>query len=297
MEKNEYYRLCGGTFFVLLADARKPALSKAECYDGKRSGTTEPELLLALAKVVTPDLPKPMDTETRTIKDNTRDFKACINWGGRFIRFGDAGVRKSFDDRVKRAYQIPLAEMTHCVDDFLDVHTSTKKDEYLIKALVEVIAQDENIDPGQSFYVCEDGSTMTKDQIIHAATICVQPFLLGIWHYVITGIDDNRIGADTYNEWCPSQGGAERSYIAAIGEHSTRSIHLEYCDVATDENEDIPLVDADVVEDDSVGANGEKLSEDDSKSEPKSVKQTIMNNYGNGVQIDTVSGNLTINMK
>jgi len=160
-----------------------------------------------------------------------------------------------------------------------------------------VIAQDENIDPGQIFYVCEDGSTMTKDQIIHAATICVQPFLLGIWHYVITGIDDNRIGADTYNEWCPSQGGAERSYIAAIGEHSTRSIHLEYCDVATDENEDIPLVDADVVEDDSVGANGEKPSEDDSKSEPKSVKQTIMNNYGNGVQIDTVSGNLTINMK
>lgn len=297
MGEKEYYRLCGGTFFVLLADARKPALSKAECYGGKRSGITEPEMLLALAKVLTPDLSKPMDTEMRTIKDNTRDFKMCTNWGGRFLRLNDAGIRKSFDDRVKQTYHTPLAEMSRFVNEFLDVCTSTKKDEYLIKALVEVIAQDEGIDPGQSFFVCEDGCTMTKSNIIHATQICVQPFLLGIWHYVITGVEDNRIGANTYNEWCPAQGGAERPYIAAIGEQSTRSIQLEYCEIATDENEDVPLVDTDVVEDDFSGTDNDNPSEDKSKPDPKSVKQTIMNNYGNGVQIDTVSGNLTINIK
>ena len=36
MKKEEKYRLCGGTFFVLLSDARKPLLSKNENYMGKR---------------------------------------------------------------------------------------------------------------------------------------------------------------------------------------------------------------------------------------------------------------------
>jgi hypothetical protein len=297
MVKNDGFKLCGGTFFTLIVNARKPLLSKSQNYAGQSSGLSEWETLLALAKVVIPDICTPMTSEIKTIRDNTRDFKACINWGGRFLRFGDASIRKSFDNRVKQNYRVPLSEMARFVENFLDVRTSTKKDEYLIKALVEVIAQDEGIDPEQDFYICDNGSSMKKDQILHAATICVQPFLLGLWHYVITGVDDNRIGADTYNEWCPAQGGAERPYIAAIGEHSTRSIQLEYCDITMNENEDIPLVDADIVEDDSIGANGENSPEGDSNSEQKSVKQTIMNNYGNGVQIETVAGNLTINMK
>jgi len=75
MKKEEKYRLCGGTFFVLLSDARKPLLSKNENYMGKKSGITEVELLLALTKIVVPDIPKPMSSELKTLRDNTRDFK------------------------------------------------------------------------------------------------------------------------------------------------------------------------------------------------------------------------------
>lgn len=173
MTRNIEFKLCGGTFFTLIVNARKPLLSKSQNYAGQSSGLSEWETLLALAKVVIPDIDAPMMSEIKTIRDNTRDFKACINWGGRFLRFNDAGVKKSFDDRVKQNYRIPLSETTRFVEDFLDVRTSTKKDEYLIKALVEVIAQDECIEPGQSFYVCEDGSTMTKSEIIQAPKICV----------------------------------------------------------------------------------------------------------------------------
>jgi hypothetical protein len=43
-------------------------------------------------------------------------------------------------------------------------------------------------------------------------------------------MNDNRVGADTYNSWCPSRSGAERLYTAAIGENSEKNIQLSYYD-------------------------------------------------------------------
>lgn len=288
------FKLCGGTFFSLLSNARKPLLTKEQNYSGQASGLTEPEMLLDLARVVVPELRQPMDTEWRTLKDNTRKFKACINWGGGTFCFGDTSVNTSFDDKVKRRYSEVLAEMSAFIESYLDVRTSTKKDEYLIKALVEVIANDDGIAHDQPFYICKDGSAMTRDEISHATQFYVQPFLLGIWHYVLTGIADNKIGAATYNAWCPPKGRAERVYTAAIGEHSSRAITIRYCNVTTgtdDAEKDVrpsePTVEAEIIDPIQTPKNDATLTP---------VKQVVMNNYGSGTQIDTVEGNVTINI-
>lgn len=229
MSNKEPYRLCGGTFFVLVSNARKPMPSKDELYKGKVSGLSEPEALLSLAKALIPDIPNPMQTELKSLKDNTRDFKACIRNGGTFYRFGDAAVLKTFDDRVKNQYQVPLAAMVEFVETFLDVRTSTKKDEYLIKGLIELLDADTTIDGNAEFYAREDGGTMTKDQILSEDKFCVPSFLLGLWHYALTVIRDNTAGKKTYNEFCPKRGGSERVYTKKLGENSTRNIKLTYC--------------------------------------------------------------------
>ena len=125
-----------------------------------------------------------------------------------------------------------------------------KKDEYLVRALVEVIASDTTIDTDQEFYVCEDGAVLTKAQICSTSELCLQSFLLGIWHYIIVFVQDNKVGAETYNEWCPARGGAPRDYNAAIGENSTRAITLLYSVVQepADEDASTPSVDAEIVE-------------------------------------------------
>ena len=46
MTKNENLRLCGGTFFTLLLEARKQLLGANEHYAGKKDGLTEYELSL-----------------------------------------------------------------------------------------------------------------------------------------------------------------------------------------------------------------------------------------------------------
>lgn len=127
MQKEEKYRLCGGTFFVLLSDARKPLLSKAENYKGKKSGITETELLLSLARIVIPDIPEPMLSELKSLRDSTNDFKSCKNWGGGFFRLGDKSVKKSFDERLKNNYSESLTAMSKLVDKYIDAETSKKK--------------------------------------------------------------------------------------------------------------------------------------------------------------------------
>lgn len=237
MSKNVPYRLCGGTFFTLLSNARLPMLGKAENYSGECSGRSESDLLWALTKVVRPDITDKPTIAKKSITDGTHKFKACIDWGHTYFQLGDSAVKKSFDERIRTKYDEPLSAMADLVKKFLDVSSSTKKDKYLIKALVEVIAEDDLIEDFQNFFVCADGSTMTKQEICSVHEITFQSFLLGIWHYVITVPPNNTIGRDTYNEWCPPNNNAKREYVKSLGENSCRNIKLKYCEGYNMKNE------------------------------------------------------------
>lgn len=296
MQKEEKYRLCGGTFFVLLSDARKPLLSKAENYKGKKSGITETELLLSLARIVIPDIPEPMSSELKSLRDSTNDFKSCKNWGGGFFRLGDKSVKKSFDERLKSNYYEGLNAMSKLVDKYIDAGTSTKKDEYLIKALVEVILNDKGISDNQLLYICKNGKPITKSELRNTAEICFQSFLLGIWHFVLTAVDNNTIGKDTYNAWCPPHNGSKgskREYVAAIGENSSLNIHLSYYE--NDHLCDEPSDDVDKTENTAETIETEIIDEvknDDTTA--RYIDNSVMVNIGNGLQIKENHGTLNI---
>lgn len=210
----------------------------------------DPILLMALAEIAIPDYRVPDASMMTTVKSVTSRYKSCQANGGTYFPFTDVAVVASFDERVKNDYSRCLAAMNSYVEDYIDVCGEAKKDEYLVKALVEVLDSDGAIDNDQEFYVCEDGSAMTKKQICNASQICLQALLLGIWHYIILKVQDNKVGADTYNEWCPARGGAPRDYTAALGENSTRAITLLYSTVQEPDDEDAstPIVDAEIVE-------------------------------------------------
>lgn len=111
MPNRDKWRLCGGTFFILISDARKAMPSHDEMYMGKKSGITEPETLLALARIVTPDLHTPMRSEEKSWRDGTLDFKSCKGWGWKQYRLGDASARTSFDRRIKNDYSKCLEQI------------------------------------------------------------------------------------------------------------------------------------------------------------------------------------------
>ena len=287
MKNNEKIRLCGGTFFTLFLQARKPRMGVREHYIGEKDGLSEPEVLISLSKVVVQDLPEPNQSMKPTFKGNTSDYKSCKGFGGTYLPFKDNAAIDAFDKRIKEDYESSLIEMEKVVSEFIDVRGSTKKDERLVKALIEAISCDDSIEDEQLFFVFENGSAITKAQLINTSNICLQSFLLGIWHFVVVNRKDNKVGKDTYDIWCPPNNGAERNFKAVLGESISNKIKLAYSNTVVHE------VEVEIVE--------ETSSDDrESKRESTNANQTVnnpvvFNQYGNNnMQIANV-GVLNIN--
>lgn len=297
MTKNENQRLCGGTFFTLLLQARKPRMGVREHYKGTSDGLSDPDTLIALIKVVVPDYMEPTPSMKGTFKGNTSDYKSCKISRSAYLPFDDSAEVSAFDNRVKTEYCRTLAAMSGFVAGFIDSGTSTKKDERLVKALLELIDIDETIDDIQPFYINENGSTMTKAALRGVSDICLQSFLLGIWHFVLVNRKDNTFGKTTYDLWCPQNRGAERKYTGTLGCNVIRPIKVLNC---------AEIVGEDIVPDAPKTNSSEECSEqyDESETEEtaaaKDTKQVVnnpvvFNQYGNNnIQIGNID-TLTIN--
>ena len=236
-----------------------------------------------------PDLKRPAKTREDTVQGNTTEFKICKTAGGKgYYPFSNRQSKKAFDDRVKGYYAEALKAMCDFVKNFIWVKGSDKQDVNLVKALLDLIERDDSINNSQVFYIMPDGKPVTKQRIdqIDGEDVCLESFLLGVWHYAIMRREGNTIGKATMNEWCPSKGGAPREYEGHMGENLSRNIRLTYLgDVEVpDQDEEIEHIEAEVVE-------GTKDPEPE--PQPQTVNQSVnnpvvinitMNQSGNGRQ-------------
>ena len=282
-------RLCGGTVFTLILEARQQRYGVREHFAGDSDGLSEMDTLIGLAQVMVPDLKRPAKTREDTVQGNTTEFKICKTAGGKgYYPFSNRQSKKAFDDRVKGNYAEALKAMCDFVKNFIWVKGSDKQDVNLVKALLDLIERDDSINNSQVFYIMPDGKPVTKQRIdqIDGEDVCLESFLLGVWHYAIMRREGNTIGKTTMNEWCPSKGGAPREYEGHMGENLSRNIRLTYLgDVEVpDQDEEIEHIEAEVVE-------GTK--DPDPEPQPQTVNQSVnnpvvinitMNQSGNGRQ-------------
>ena len=282
-------RLCGGTVFTLILEARQQRYGVREHFAGDSDGLSEMDTLIGLAQVMVPDLKRPAKTREDTVQGNTTEFKICKTAGGKgYYPFSNRQSKKAFDDRVKGYYAEALKAMCDFVKNFIWVKGSDKQDVNLVKALLDLIERDDSINNSQVFYIMPDGKPVTNQRIdqIDGEDVCLESFLLGVWHYAIMRREGNTIGKATMNEWCPSKGGAPREYEGHMGENLSRNIRLTYLgDVEVpDQDEEIEHIEAEVVE-------GTKDPEPE--PQPQTVNQSVnnpvvinitMNQSGNGRQ-------------
>ena len=282
-------RLCGGTVFTLILEARQQRYGVREHFAGDSDGLSEMDTLIGLAQVMVPDLKRPAKTREDTVQGNTTEFKICKTAGGKgYYPFSNRQSKKAFDDRVKGNYAEALKAMCDFVKNFIWVKGSDKQDVNLVKALLDLIERDDSINNSQVFYIMPEGKPVTKQRIdqIDGEDVFLESFLLGVWHYAIMRREGNTIGKATMNEWCPSKGGAPREYEGHMGENLSRNIRLTYLgDVEVpDQDEEIEHIEAEVVE-------GTKDPEPE--PQPQTVNQSVnnpvvinitMNQSGNGRQ-------------
>lgn len=98
---NDYPRLCGGTFFILLTRAMKKHGRGGNSYGRSQAGITEANFLKDLIRVFYPSYP---DLAKSTEKSNATKYKQGTNLGVGFPG-NDPIVLSKFDRSVKSEYK------------------------------------------------------------------------------------------------------------------------------------------------------------------------------------------------
>ena len=244
MTNIEYPRLCGGTFMTLVIQALLQRKKAREHYKGESDKLNDPDVLVGLITVINPDYEDPGKA---VLKTKANDYKSCKLSKGQYLPFGDKLAIEVFDQRVQTDYLAARNDMCIFVDSFIETGTKLQKDVRLVKALIDLIEQDESIDDSVEFLIGENGDAVRKDQLRNLKRVCLPSFLLGIWHFIVINRKNNKVGQLTYDTWCPENGGGTREYEGTMGD----DISIEF-DVYTlkpeDETEDTEQ-EAEVVED------------------------------------------------
>ena len=245
MATNEYPRLCGGTFFTLILQALRQRMKAREHYSGDSDGLSDPEVLVGLIKVINPDY---TDPGKENLKVTANNYKACKISNSTYLPFDDEQVISAFDSKVKTAYQSVLNRMVGFVNDFLDMSETVHKDVNLVRAIVDLVQQDQTIKAGDEFFIGQNGEKKKKAALGDLKEVCLPSFLLGVWHFIVVNRKDNGIGKATYDVWCPSAGGGQRKYIAHMGKGILESLTISYADIVEKAEMDAEPVETVIIE-------------------------------------------------
>lgn len=191
MTKIEYPRLCGGTFMTLVIQALLQRKKAREHYKGESDKLNDPDVLVGLITVINPDYEDPGKA---VLKTKANDYKSCKLSKGQYLPFGDKLAIEVFDQRVRDSYLAARNDMCIFVDSFIEMGTKLQKDVRLVKALIDLVEQDESIDDSVEFLIGENGDAVRKDQLRNLKRVCLPSFLLGIWHFIVINRKNNKVG-------------------------------------------------------------------------------------------------------
>ena len=219
-------RLCGGTFFLQVLRMKKPMSRKpSKALEGEKDRVNNQRVLEALIQLFDP---KFMVYADSTFKGDTSDYRACKEAAGSNLPFTDKYTDFSVFDRiVKTDYKMILPRMKHFTDTFICMDKPKKVDSS-VRALLSCIDKDETILPEDKFYMGEMGHPITKADLLKKDKIALDSFLLGLWHFILMNRQNNRVGRDTFEDWCdePEGPGKQWKYSSKIGaDYPTVAIH------------------------------------------------------------------------
>jgi len=281
-----YPVLCGGTYFTLILEARRQRTSQRSRYKGEQDGLSQPDTLAGLGKVVYTEYIPPSNKQT--FRTNVNAYKTCA-YNGSNLSFLFPDKVSAFDSKVKSAYNTVLDAMCGFVNTFLEVGTSINKEKWLTKAILDLIESDESIPEGHEFFIGNSGQGIKKSTLRQMNDFSLQPFLLGVWHYIVVNRPDNRSGKDTFDRWCPSRGRSERKYEGNMGSGIERMINVDVLAAPASEE---------IIRENSVATEPE-VAEAAMPILDADPKRITVNNYGTVqnqkfISIETMNGDINL---
>jgi hypothetical protein len=239
MDERKHYTLCGGTFLVLLLETRKLRKRARQHLHNESDGLKDSELFEELIRVAMPSFYAPAG---RSMSTYTSSYKACRLSANDSLPLDNDELISNFDREVKTNYRAALRRMCGFTERFLQAE---ELGGWLVRAIMETINYDDSI-TDELFYVDGPDQPFDKKNLVKASDVSLQPFLLGIWHFILTNRPDNKIGADTFAQWHSPKGkqSGGRKFSSDVGRNWNRGLHInlvsvdELSDEAADRSED-----------------------------------------------------------
>lgn len=233
------YRLCGGTFFVLLLQARKQRTASRKNAMGEKDNLSDSNVLEGLIRVAIPNY---VSTGGRSIKTYTSSYKSCKLSANDYIPFDKSGLISAFDRLVQTNYTQALLRMCDFVAAYI---AGGAMQDWLVAAILELIESDDSIDGEEMFFVLPNGETQSKSEMGETSEIFLQAFLLGVWHFILIKRSDNKVGLDTFDAWHrkASTPHGIRKFTSDIGKSKIREMIVHYLEVQAEKaQEEDPLI-------------------------------------------------------
>ena len=282
--------LCGGTLFFLLVQAKKPRAKAREREKGISDGLKDPAMMEGLIQAITGNN---TFAYVESLKKNTSQFRECRIDGSTYIPFDDPATASGYDYDVINNYDAALSRMVTFADKFLN----PAKAAWLVRVLLDVIDQDADIGDEARFCVLPDGTFLSKSDVLSEMHFGLQPFLIGIIHYILMNRSDNISGQDTLDAWgIKVSERSERKLRKEFSLGTSRTVAVDWFKfdsetVSEDTGEVDELdIDAEFVEAEVV----EECTDETEKGRINATSQSVFINNGNGIQIGINYG--TINL-
>ena len=178
-----------GIFFELLLEARSG--------EGHEK-INEADLLQELMKVFLFNKPDFHFGDYNKFKSNTSKIKNSKANFSTYLEVDNDETRTKFDKDVKSKAPKTLEMMKAIIRNYLICDELYKP----IRAMIDLILRDDSIPDDTEFYIFWESFYITKEMMRDKnalETVIAEPFLLGIWHYLILHrYNTNTEGATTY---------------------------------------------------------------------------------------------------
>ena len=210
--------LCGGVFFFLLTQATLPNGSARDHRDGNKDEHSEPVLMTDLIYTFT-------GCQDYGSKKDTSKYKDCLSEGSCNLPFNDIAVCTTYENAVTGKYHVALSRM----DEFVRWHINPEMKEWLVKALLEILENDNDIKENDELYIDPDGIAVSKALIRDKCDFDFSGFLVGVLHFILAKRrEKNCLGEPTLDSIGIKKNRKPRQYTGSLGEAITRKIEVEF---------------------------------------------------------------------
>ena len=214
--------LCGGTLFSLLLQARKTRTKARDKFNGGSDGLKETDVMMGLVEVVTGNSFD--SSQGKTFAKATSQFKTCQEYGPTYIPFTEPSVISSFNASIKQKDSDLLNRMSEFIDRFIN----EVRAEWLVKALLEVIKDDNEI-PENTYFSVTLNRCVPRTDIDSVTEVELPIFLLSVIGFILNERKDNTKGRPTFEAWHTQSGSqAQWKYHATVGDSIIRSISVKF---------------------------------------------------------------------